>query len=659
MVSVADAVALVRAARDGEANADRWSRSIDFEEQGLTDEHVIAIAEALADPAVRVEALDLSKNEIGDDAAEALADALGENTTLRVLKLYFTNVGDYGATCLACALPLNTTLWELRLAQTNVSDDGAEQIVSMVRKGCNTTLRHVSFNSIRHAGASPVSQTLRDETESLCAQNVPAVENEEDAPPPPPTPPPPPPAAASRDEFLTAFGCSRREFEEMPPWKQHQLRLVAGLVTAPLPRGPPLHGGYVAMGRMPVDDYTWRASGEERIAHSSLASIAARFEHPALAAAASGSQLNSNAAGTGSTLSMLSPRAQEHEDDVSERLASSGTGTGTGTGAGTGTGGGGPAAADPQVGDAVRFSHHGVATGGRVVQRQGPRVRVEHVSGACWLSLADVTEVVGLDVSASAAAVSDVRETSKGAAAAVPQVEPEERVRCLLDLPDDALDALAERLTARSYARFTLACRACAAAAARVVSVVVPAAVAQRLRSNRCAGQLACAKCPVMELPAGVLTKIGEDAFRDCDALRSIHIPPGVNAVHRAAFADCTSLSSVHLPPSVTFIGPHAFNFCKALTSIALPDGNECIDSYTFANCSALTTVTLPESVCSIEEGAFESCRALASINIPEGIKEIDETSFENCDSLDDATREIIKDGHRGWGRRGTSQEDE
>ena len=48
---------------------------------------MIAIAEALADPAVRVEALDVSKNEIGDDAAEALADVLGENTTLRVLKL--------------------------------------------------------------------------------------------------------------------------------------------------------------------------------------------------------------------------------------------------------------------------------------------------------------------------------------------------------------------------------------------------------------------------------------------------------------------------------------------------------------------------------------------------------------------------------------------
>ena len=225
------------------------------------------------------------------------------------------------------------------------------------------------------------------------------------------------------------------------------------------------------------------------------------------------------------------------------------------------------------------------------------------------------------------------------------EVEPEGRVvTCLLDLPDDALDALAERLAARSYARFALACRACAAATARVVSVVVPATVAQRLRSNRCAGQLACAKCPVMELPAGVFMTIGEDAFRDCDALRSIYIPPGVEAVHRAAFADCTSLSSVHLPPSVTFIGSHAFNCCKALTSIAIPVGNECIDSYTFASCSALTTVTLPETVYCIEEGAFENCRALASINIPEDIEEIDESAFDNCDSLDDATREIIKD---------------
>ena len=123
--------------------------------------------------------------------------------------------------------------------------------------------------------------------------------------------------------FRESLGCTRQEFAALPPWKQRQLRLAAGLSVDPVSRGL-LHGGYVAMGRQPADDYDWRASGAERIAHSSLAAIAARFEHPHLAARnpmpmASGWQQGAtrNAAGIGSTLSMLSPNAREQDDAVS------------------------------------------------------------------------------------------------------------------------------------------------------------------------------------------------------------------------------------------------------------------------------------------------------------------------------------------------------
>lgn len=158
-------MARVRRAKSGEG--------VDFEEQGLTDEHVIAVAKALREPTVQVETLDFTKNEIGDAAAEALADALAENTTLKRLFLHFTHVGDYGAICLAGALPQNDTLSELGLAQTRVTDVGAEEIVSFVRCGLNKTLRRVAFNSINYGPSSkPVSQSLRDEIDNLCAQNV-------------------------------------------------------------------------------------------------------------------------------------------------------------------------------------------------------------------------------------------------------------------------------------------------------------------------------------------------------------------------------------------------------------------------------------------------------------------------------------------------------
>lgn len=226
-------------------------------------------------------------------------------------------------------------------------------------------------------------------------------------------------------------------------------------------------------------------------------------------------------------------------------------------------------------------------------------------------------------------------------ASSFPSTTTAEPVRVLLDLPSDALDALASRLPAASLARFSRASQGCAAAVARMVHVVVPAKVVQRLLAGRTAGELTCAKCPIMELPAGV-TIVGEDAFRDCGALQSITLPPSVASICRAAFADCTALRSVSLPPSVTFLGSHVFSGCKSLTSISLPDGIGCIDDYVFAGCTALIAIAVPASVTCIGEGAFENCCALACINIPDSVDETGDNAFYNCPSLDADARERV-----------------
>ena len=195
--------------------------------------------------------------------------------------------------------------------------------------------------------------------------------------------------------FSELLGCTRQEFAALQPWKQNQLRLVAGLATGPMPRGPPLHCGYVAMGRQPADDYTMRASGEERIAHSSLAATAARFEHVSLVKNASGSQHGAtrsaaSTSGTVSTLSMLSPIARE-QDELEEAERASYRAV--------------RPAFDPQVGTPVSFSHKGAETTGRVILRQGHRLRVEHVTGTCWVYLTDVKEAPTCDVSDAASGV--------------------------------------------------------------------------------------------------------------------------------------------------------------------------------------------------------------------------------------------------------------
>ena len=140
-------------------------------------------------------------------------------------------------------------------------------------------------------------------------------------------------------------------------------------------------------------------------------------------------------------------------------------------------------------------------------------------------------------------------------------------VENLFDLPTEQLEAVLEHvatsLDASTFARFARVSRSCAAAAVAVQPVVIPARIAQRIRARRHAGELACTKCPILDLPPGI-SAINEDAFRDCSRLTSITLPTGVNAIHRAAFADCTALTEISLPATVAFLGSHAFNGCTA-----------------------------------------------------------------------------------------------
>ena len=67
----------------------------------------------------------LTSNNIGDDGATALAEALKSNTALATLYLYFNNIGVTGAIALAEVLKNNTALTTLYLTSNNIGDDGA------------------------------------------------------------------------------------------------------------------------------------------------------------------------------------------------------------------------------------------------------------------------------------------------------------------------------------------------------------------------------------------------------------------------------------------------------------------------------------------------------------------------------------------------------
>ena len=107
-------------------------------------------------------------------------------------------------------------------------------------------------------------------------------------------------------------------------------------------------------------------------------------------------------------------------------------------------------------------------------------------------------------------------------------------------------------------------------------------------------------------LPNGI-TEIGEMAFDECHALRSVNIPEGVTEIKNHTFADCFALESIVIPSSVKTIGDFAFFGCESLKTLVVPEGVEMIGKLATCQCRALETVELPRSLKAVTEGTSAS----------------------------------------------------
>lgn len=89
------------------------------------------------------------------------------------------------------------------------------------------------------------------------------------------------------------------------------------------------------------------------------------------------------------------------------------------------------------------------------------------------------------------------------------------------------------------------------------------------------------------------MTRIEENAFRDCSSLTSITLTEGLKSIGYCAFRGCVSLTSIKIPNSVAefecFLGySSTFEGCSNLTSVTLPNGITGVgkDEETFEGCS-------------------------------------------------------------------------
>ena len=162
------------------------------------------------------------------------------------------------------------------------------------------------------------------------------------------------------------------------------------------------------------------------------------------------------------------------------------------------------------------------------------------------------------------------------------------------------------------------------------------------------------------------VTAIGQQAFADCTALESIHIPENgsLSLIGKQAFDSCTALTALTLPVALTAIEAEAFQDCAALATVSIAEGcllerigasafarceammhfpSEALNSLitldrsVFAYCYALEEVLLPASLITIGDSCFWGCYALSSLTVPQGsaLAEVGNGAFGFCRSLE------------------------
>ena len=116
----------------------------------------------------------------------------------------------------------------------------------------------------------------------------------------------------------------------------------------------------------------------------------------------------------------------------------------------------------------------------------------------------------------------------------------------------------------------------------------------------------------------------------------------GLTKIDENAFKGCKALKSIIVPANVKQIGKSAFYGDYALTDIVLPEGLEVINDYAIGACTKLTEIELPSTLTTIKTRAFYYDKLLAKINIPTSVTSIGTYAFASCPVLLDVTANMM-----------------
>ena len=93
-------------------------------------------------------------------------------------------------------------------------------------------------------------------------------------------------------------------------------------------------------------------------------------------------------------------------------------------------------------------------------------------------------------------------------------------------------------------------------------------------------------------------------------------------------------LPSIYKNLPVTKIGTEAFSNCQKITEVIIPEGFLFIGKNAFYNCLGLEKVIISNTVTTLDTGAFQNCQYLKYVKIGTGLQLINSSAFNFCASL-------------------------
>lgn len=123
---------------------------------------------------------------------------------------------------------------------------------------------------------------------------------------------------------------------------------------------------------------------------------------------------------------------------------------------------------------------------------------------------------------------------------------------------------------------------------------------------------------------------VGAFAFFRLEKLKTVTLPQSVKTIGHCAFYACKQLTMLNMA-GVSEIGESAFEQCSALRSVRLPGTLQILRSRAFYRCDGLLSITVPASVTKMESSVFGYCHQLRSANILANISKLPYWTFYGC----------------------------